>query len=129
MNLFQRNDDLDRIQKLMVEILDSKSKRCNHENILGPGKQDEMIFRKNGIREKYRHVSNTINFSSDRTIVRYVTRLAWFPLQERVVRLSICSNNLESDVYYESHLSAASYHLSFTIPPFTRLNCWCPPLN
>lgn len=32
-----RNDDLDRIQKLMVEILDSKSKRCNHENILGPG--------------------------------------------------------------------------------------------
>lgn len=129
MNLFQRNGDIDRIQKLMIDTLESESKRCDHGNILGPGKQDKIIFWKNGTREKYRHVSSTIDFSSDRTIVRcHAASMISIIKASLIVRLVICSNNLESDAYYESHLSAASYHLSFTILPSARLS-FCPLLN
>lgn len=77
-----------------------------------------IIFRKNGTREKYRHVSSTIDISSKKTIVRCVTRLAWFPFKRArlVVRLTICSNDLEFYVCCESYSPAVSYHSSFHNP-------------
>ncbi|XP_071572726.1 secretin receptor isoform X1 [Temnothorax nylanderi] len=37
METHHRNDNIDRIQKLMIDRLESESKRCDHGNILGPG--------------------------------------------------------------------------------------------
>ncbi|XP_011701344.1 PREDICTED: secretin receptor-like isoform X1 [Wasmannia auropunctata] len=37
MNSFQRNVEIDRIQKLMTDILELESRRCNRGNVLEPG--------------------------------------------------------------------------------------------
>lgn len=109
----------------MIDKLESESKRCDRGNLFGPGKQNGEDNISDKTCEKHRHALNAIRyFERGKAIVcRRDTRPGMISIKRArlVVRLTMCSNDLGSDAWCESHSPTASYHSSFVIPSIPRI--------